>query len=540
MKDNAAAETVPPKPVLVVGAGPVGLAVTTDLARRGVPVRCVDRAAERSPLTKALGVWPRSVEILDKLGARGAAPTRGLRVDSFRYYSGNRPVARLRFPDRTAPLILPQPDVEAILGDCLDTTDARVERGVQLLDLDQDEQGVKARLRDARGDETVEEFSWVIGCDGAGSTVRNLTGIAFEGATYPHTFVVADVDLEGDLEHEDNHYYCSPRGILVIAGLPDGQYRVFTSAPPGLDPAEVTLDVVQRLVDERGPGGLRLVHENWISAFSVHARHAETTRSGRILLAGDAAHIHSPAGGQGLNTGLYDAHNLAWKLALVWHGDADAALLDTYVHERGAAAQDVVRQADRQTRAWLLQKPHQVLLRDLALRAGSALRLAHWSYTSTLAGFRTVHATAERPGTGRGGFRSGALLPDRTVRDGATGRRTTLRRALPDLTHTVLVLDPPHEAAPRLRAELQALRTRFGDRLTVRVLDTSRRVLAAPGDWPRPARPGLPRRPLLVLVRPDHHIDAVRPLSGTAGLGDRLATVLSRRGGTRTPAPTGA
>ncbi|WP_051385669.1 FAD-dependent monooxygenase [Actinokineospora inagensis] len=491
------------RPVLVVGAGPVGLTATTELIRRGVPVRLVDRADGPSPLTKALGVWPRTVEILDRLGADGAAGRRGLRVQSFRYYSSARPVARIRFPDRTAPLILPQPEVEDILADCLGRAGGKVDWGTELLDLVHHDDHVTVRLRDPAGAEQVEEYSRVIGCDGASSAVRTLAGIGFDGATYPHTFVVADARLDGSLTHDDNHYFCSPRGVLVIAGLPTGQFRVFTSAPPDLTRDQVDLAVVQRLIDERGPGGLRLRDESWISAFAVHARHADRAKAGRVLLAGDAAHIHSPAGGQGLNTGVYDAYNLAWKLALVERGSAGESLLDSYADERGQAARDVVRQADKQTRLWMLTKPHQVTVRDLALRAASAARVAHVSYIPALAGLRTRYAAA---GQEANGFTPGMLVPDRSVWDVRTSRRMSLRAALPDLRHTLLLCDA---TAPDGLDE-------FVD-LDVRVLDTQGGRLGVPG-VPLPRRDGSGGTPLAVLVRPDQHIALVTPARETGPL----------------------
>ncbi|GAA2987044.1 FAD-dependent monooxygenase [Actinokineospora diospyrosa] len=505
------------RPVLVVGAGPVGLATATELLRRGVPVRLIDKADQPSPLTKALGVWPRTVEILDRLGADGAAGRRGLRVRSFRYYSSARQVARIRFPDRTAPLILPQPEVEDILADCLTRAGGAVERGTELLDLVQHDDHVTVRLRESRGGEQVEEFSRVVGCDGASSTVRSLAGIGFEGATYPHTFVVADTRLDGPLTHDDNHYFCSPRGVLVIAGLPTGQFRVFTSAPPELTRAGTDLDVVQRLVDERGPGGLRLHDASWISAFNVHARHADRPMVGRVLLAGDAAHIHSPAGGQGLNTGVYDAYNLAWKLALVEQGRAREDLLHSYAEERGQAAKDVVRQAHAQTKAWMLTKPHQVALRDLALRVASATRVAHLSYVPTLAGLRARYFSIHS-GQERGGFTPGALVGDHLVWDVRTSRRTPLRAALSDLRHTLLLCDVTDHSSVVEQFEADT-------GLDVRVLDTAAGSLGLPGaGLPLHRRPK--GSPFAVLVRPDQHVAVCAPVTDLGPVRAELRRVL--------------
>ncbi|GGR75295.1 hypothetical protein GCM10010284_05170 [Streptomyces rubiginosohelvolus] len=387
------------RPVLVVGAGPSGLTAAVELTRRGVPVLCVDRAEGPSTSTKALGVWPRTLELLRRMGADEEIRRRVLPQRAMRYYSEGRVIADLRFRDPDVqPVCLPQPDVEAMLRDALAEAGGRIAWGTELVGFQQDGPAVEAVLRGPDGTERTEEFSWVVGADGARSRVREHLDIGFEGATHELSFVVADIELDGPLEPDVTHYFCSPRGILVTCGLPSGRFRVFTSAPPGLRRDDVDLAAVQKLVDERGPGGITLRDPDWISVFAVHSRHADRTREGRVFLLGDAAHIHSPAGGQGLNIGMADAHNLAWKLALCWHGRSGTALLESFERERAQTARAAIRQADAQTRIWLLNKPHQVALRDNALRVASALRLFHLDYLPWLAGQRTVCTRSPAPG----------------------------------------------------------------------------------------------------------------------------------------------
>src|SRR5262249_8880920 len=222
------------------------------------------------------------------------------------------------------------------------------------------------------------------------------------------------------------HFFCSPRGVVVLYGLPSGRFRVFLSGPADLTPDDATLDLVQDLLDQRGPGGLRLYDADWVSTFAVHARHTDRYRLGRVFLAGDAAHIHSPAGGQGLNSGITDAHNLAWKLALAWHGHAGERLLASYEPERQQVTRAVLRQADLQTRAWLVRKPHHVWLRDTAVRAASATRLLNRDYVPWLAGLRTryrsdlVDPAPRHRAAGRSpehDFVTGALVPDVQIWD---------------------------------------------------------------------------------------------------------------------------
>ncbi|MFI0235769.1 FAD-dependent monooxygenase [Streptomyces sp. NPDC016845] len=508
-------------PVLVVGAGPSGLTAAVELTRRGVPVHCVDRAEGPSASTKALGVWPRTLELLRRMGAEDEIQRRVLPQRAMRYYSDGRVIADLRFRDPDVqPVCLPQPDIEHMLRDALTAAGGQLTWGTELVGFQQDGPAVKAVLRGSDGTERTEEFSWVVGADGARSRVREQLDIDFRGATHELSFVVADIELDGPLEPDVTHYFCSPRGILVTCGLPSGRFRVFTSAPPGLRRDEVDLTAVQRLVDERGPGGLRLRDPDWISVFSVHSRHAERTRDGRVFLLGDAAHIHSPAGGQGLNTGMADAHNLAWKLALCWHGQCDSTLLDSFESERGQVARAAIKQADVQTRMWLLNKPHQVALRDNALRVASALRLFHLDYLPWLAGQRIVYTRpgprrrrltlpAGRPWPGSGGFVEGGLVPRTQIWDTTSSRRVPLRSALSDLRHTLLLQSdgPLGGEAVRLAAWV---REHCAEVVGVQVLQPRAARLRPWTPTPHEAS-GNPGATRIALVRPDGITDLVCP-----------------------------
>ncbi|MFD0567781.1 FAD-dependent monooxygenase [Kitasatospora saccharophila] len=520
------------RPVLVVGAGPVGLTAAAELRRRGVPVRCVDRAQGPSPLSKALAVWPRTLEVLRRLGGGKRIETHGLPIESLRYHSNNREVARIRFDDRTRPVTLPQPDVEALLGECLSELGGEVEWGTELVALEQDAHGVTVELRTADGTAVREEFSYVLGCDGASSTVRERLGIAFDGSTYAPLFALADVRVEGPLVHDANYYFCGPKGVVVLVGLPGGRFRVFTAAPAGTTREDIDLALIQRLLDDRGPGGLTLHDATWTTGFSVHARHAERTRVGRVFLAGDAAHIHSPAGGQGLNTGVQDAHNLAWKLALVHAGRAHETLLDSYADERGQVARTVIRQADLQTRAWTPTKRWHVALRDTALRVASALRLGDIAYVPGLAGLTYVYrqGAAVGPAGSVGGFTTGALAPDRTVWDRRTTRRVPLRLALTDLRMTLLVAGPGDHAVPAAATALAAtLQQQYGDLVETRYLDTTDALLSDTA--PRDA--GLKRndgRFALALVRPDGYVAVCGGGRGPELVRDWLRTAFPAQG----------
>ncbi|MFI0977804.1 FAD-dependent monooxygenase [Streptomyces sp. NPDC021093] len=512
-------------PVLVVGAGPAGLTATAELAKRGVPVVCVDQQKRLSSLPRAVVFWPRALDIVSGLCGDTLLAERGLSIDDLHYYSGTAPIGHIRFRGPLRATTLPQSEVESSLAHHLALAGAPVRRATRLVALEHRPGAVAVMLHGATGPRE-ELFSHVVAADGAGSTVRGLLGISFEGSTYADEFVLGDVRLDGPLQHRALHYFCSPRGVLVLIGLPHGRFRVFASlgqSPQG--DRTTSLEQLQDIVDERGPGGLALRDVGWHGTVTLHTRHAQRYRDGRVFLVGDAAHIHSPAGGQGVNAAIIDAHNLAWKIALVHHGSAAPTLLDTYEAERRPAAEAVLRQAQLQTRLWMLSSPWQTRARDLMARIGSDCRLYDRSYVPWLAGLRTVYPTGTvqaRPRTGPArraarAFVPGALLPRLIVTDGPGGPGRPLHRALPDSGFTLLLTShrPGPGMCPRTSAAVEALRGEFGPLVQVRLLDALGVLHTQPVPDPDMRRHA---RCLAVLVRPDHHVAAVRPPRDTAAI----------------------
>jgi 2-polyprenyl-6-methoxyphenol hydroxylase-like FAD-dependent oxidoreductase/pimeloyl-ACP methyl ester carboxylesterase len=384
--------------VLIVGAGPTGLTAACELLRRGVPVRLVDSALAASTHSKAMLVWPRTIDILEDLGLSGGVDEVAVKLRRMTYFSEKRPVTRMSMDDDMAPYCLPQRHTEEILIDGLKGLGGSIERGIRLLGL----QGVdfSGAIRPGHTvtallehpDGSVERYRtpWVIGADGAASVVRSQLGIAYSGATYDNRFLITDARVaDNPLEPDEISYYQSRAGVLAIVPQPFGLYRFFTNAPAEL--AEGTLEDMQRLVDMRGPGGLRLVEPDWVTTFRVHRRRASSFQLGRVFLAGDAAHAHSPMGGQGLNTGIQDAQNIAWKLASVIRGEAGPGLLADYTEERAAVADAVVRDTDLQTRAAMWNRTSQVVLRDLAMRTLDRTKVLNRYYVPVAAGRRWVY-----------------------------------------------------------------------------------------------------------------------------------------------------
>jgi 2-polyprenyl-6-methoxyphenol hydroxylase-like FAD-dependent oxidoreductase len=327
--------------VLIVGAGPTGLTLACTLAQRGIQVRIVDAANAPPTGSRGKGLQPRTLELFDDLGIVDNVVAHGVFDLPIRYYdeSGQSKDDRL-YEQRTPrphapflrPLIIPQWRVEAALRQKLEQLGARVEYGTELTGIAPQADGVTASLVGATP--TSLQARWLVGCDGGKSSVRHLTGIAFLGETREaYRMLVGDVRVAG-IDRDHWHIWKSAEGFLALCPLPSTDaFQLQASVAPGQE-SETSLAVFQRLVDRRsGNREIRLSEPTWMSLWRANVRMVDRYRQDRVFLAGDAAHVHSPAGGQGMNTGIQDAYNLGWKLAAVLRG-ADEQLLDTYQSER--------------------------------------------------------------------------------------------------------------------------------------------------------------------------------------------------------------
>ena len=348
--------------VLIAGAGPVGLTIACELARYGLNVRLIDKNNQRTDKSKALVLWPRTLELMDRMGLEctKAFINSGLKVKGANILSGRDEIASIDMTEIDSPhnfvLMIPQSDTERLLEEHLGTFGVKAEREVELKQFKEGADSIACTLEHADGREEITEAAWLIGCDGAHSTIRHQLGMEFHGDTFLSDWILADIHLTGVPGIPAIDIYWHAEGVLAIFPLHEKRYRVIadvgeSSGSIGEDHRPTpSVEDIQKVLDVRGPGGIKASDPVWLSSFSINERKVSDYRAGRVFLAGDAAHVHSPAGGQGMNTGMQDAYNLAWKLALVSHGVcAPEPLLASYSAERSAIAKLVLQATGKAT-----------------------------------------------------------------------------------------------------------------------------------------------------------------------------------------------
>jgi len=463
--------TASPK-VLIAGAGPVGLTLANELARHGVSVRIVDKAGERTDKSKALVMWSRTLELFDDAGYVDKFLPAGMVAHGAQISTGKEVVARISFGslDSRYPyaLMIPQSETERVLEEQLAARGVTVERLVELSGFDEEGDKVDATIKKANGETETVSADWLIGCDGAHSTVRHGLGFTFEGSTQQSDWVLADGYLSG-LEPKDRiHIFWHREGILAFFPIGSERWRVVADLGPATSEArhpDPTLAEVQALLMQRGSPGITMSDPVWLAAFRINERKVKDYRRGRVFLAGDAAHIHSPAGGQGMNTGIQDAFNLAWKLKMVIAGTAKSSLLDSYSVERSAIGEIVLRNAGRMTDAAILRNPIAQGLRNAVVKFAAGFPVLQHAVADQLSELKLAYPmsplTAKNDHAGHAGHgpKPGMRWPDRLPGDAAgrifTGLGpqavvTALAAKFPKLVMPVSADDPAHAGALRL------------------------------------------------------------------------------------------
>ena len=320
-----------------------------ELARHGAAVRIIDKSPGIDPHVRATVIHSRTLEVFQDLGVVDQVLAEGLKLFGVSLYANGRRFMHARYHGVDSPypwaIALPQCRTEEILEALLKRLGVAVERQTELVAMTERPDGVRATLRHADGREEVVDTPWLVGCDGAHSTVRHLNHEHFPGEADPHQYVLADVAIDAPIDLQEAHFFFTDHGVLYFFILSEGRTLIAANLPEPHDAATETptLEEIRALVTERGPAGARVSDPRWLTYFRIHYRLARHYRHGRTFLAGDAVHIHSLVGGQGMNTGIQDAYNLAWKLALVARGRAPESLLESYETERRQVAEDVLK-----------------------------------------------------------------------------------------------------------------------------------------------------------------------------------------------------
>ena len=410
--------------VLIIGAGPVGLSMGIECIRHGLEFRLVDKLLFRSDKSKALGIWSAAQEVFSAMGVVEPILRASLHVKAGRLCRGKHTLLRMTpgdhvdtpYPDA---LILPQCDTEGILTARLKELGGQVERGTEIVSFAQNQEGTSAVLKQSDGREQRVHCRFLVGCDGAHSSVRRLAGVTFSGESMVEIWVLCDAEISGNaLAPEEAHVFLSSKGPLPLFPIRGNVWRVISTRPASAGLDLPTLSEMQQHLDERGPGGLTLKNPTWLSFFRISERQVDRYVSGNVLLSGDAAHVHSPAGGQGMNTGIQDAFNLGWKLALILRegGDRDI-LLRSYHAERHPVAAMVIARAAAQTRINMVHSTVGRLVRDGLLWCAGRTRRAPRAVALAFSGLDICYRgspilsddTAWHKDWRAGGFRPGEL-----------------------------------------------------------------------------------------------------------------------------------
>ena len=449
--------------VLVVGAGPTGLMLANQLVRRGIRTMIVDRHTGPARETRALGVQARTLEIYSRLGIADRAIELGKRATGATMWARGQRAAHVPLGDiglGQSPypflLILGQDDNEALLGEALRHQGMSVRWNTELIGLSQDAMRVVAAVRNPDGTTRELTASWVGGCDGARSAVRELNRIEFQGAPYEHVFFVADTRLTGPMQPDELNVYLWPGGFHLFFPLRGSDHwRLVGILPPELRGRDdLTFDAVLPAIKQEAGTGITVQECSWFSTYRIHHRRAERFQDRRCFLLGDAAHIHSPVGAQGMNTGLQDAYNLAWKLALVVSGRAGPALLDSYGAERLPVARRLLSTTDRgfavivsdTSRAAFFRTRMLPAILSLAMRVEKARKLAFRTISQTGIRYRASALSLTLPGLPERAPRAGDRFPWVTLVLAPDGEPQDLFQQLDDTRFTLLVVGQPAPA----------------------------------------------------------------------------------------------
>ncbi|KTC66649.1 FAD dependent oxidoreductase [Legionella adelaidensis] len=429
--------------VLVIGAGPVGLFCANELHRHGLTCRIVDKKQTLSDKSKALGIHVRTLDVLADCNLLPPILSQGHKVIGAIIKAGGKTLVDATLeslPSHRHYLIdLPQDKTEVVFYNALIEKSIPVEWQSELTGITQ-EKKVVTTLKKENGVTEIVESQWVIACDGAHSTIRHLLQLPFEGSKYKQNWWLADLIIDWELAENRMVIYVSKFGPMACFPMGKKRYRIVMTAPDGQDKSP-DLEDIRAAFQKRSSDKATLSHPVWMSSFSIHHRQVAQYRVGNIFLAGDAAHIHSPMGGQGLNTGIQDIYNLVWKLALVHKRLANPDLLDSYHEERHPVGENVLRTTDIMTKMFLLKNPIAIAARNFFLRQALSFEFIKNKLITNLAELN-IHYDKSPIVTNLGNntfFKAGFYLPDGEVKARGENSKETLHTLVQGTFHHLLL-----------------------------------------------------------------------------------------------------
>ena len=375
--------------IVIVGAGPSGLALAAELKRLGISALILDRLEAGANTSRAVVVHARTLEVLEPLGATPELLQAGVMVPIFRIRDRSKILASISFKELDTPypftLMCPQDRTEAILLRRLQSLGSDVERPADVVSIRPTGHDVEVHVKRA-GELSVLHTKWLVGCDGAHSVVREQASIPFEGGAYQESFLLGDLELDWPLDREEVSLFYSEQGLMVVAPLPGSDFHFRVVATVQQAPETPSVTDFERILAERGPqnGTVALRRLAWSSRFHIQHRVAKVLRQGQVLLVGDAAHVHSPAGGQGMNTGIQDAISLASALQSTLQSGKEDALRD-WQDQRLEIARSVVNLTDRMTKIATLSSPVLKALRNATVGIVGHIPFARHALAETLA-----------------------------------------------------------------------------------------------------------------------------------------------------------
>ncbi|GCE07351.1 FAD-dependent monooxygenase [Dictyobacter aurantiacus] len=439
--------------VLIVGAGPCGLTLAHELLRRGLRPRLIDKNVMAAENTKALGIMSRTLELLTPSGMAEEMVGQGVRVPAFSIYSEGRQLARFDFARHVESaypyvLMLPQPATEAVLTKHVEALGGQIERGSELVGLEQNAEGVEALLRHVDGSEEHVRARWLIGCDGAHSKVRHLIGATFVGKTFEQSFATGNVHMQWDVPNNQSFARLNRGNFIAYFPMPNGQHRFIIAYKPEEAPTgEITLDEIQRAIDACGPEGARASNPTWLARYQINQRKVDRYLWRHVVLVGDAAHIHSPIAAQGMNTGIQDAFNLGWKLALVAQGKAHERLLESYASERAEVGRQLLLNTGRLTDLALMHQPVATTTRDVLAPHLTRLEKVQQLFTTNASELSIAYARSpltiedgsEKVRSDHGSIKAGGRAPDGQICKGHEDMPGRLYDLLNGERHVLLI-----------------------------------------------------------------------------------------------------